>query len=244
MTNYPNHDSKSTNVKSDKNSTYSSKFQEILEFWGPLILAFSVITGIRNFIAEARYIPSGSMLPTLQINDRLIVEKVSLKKRSPRRGEVVVFNSPYSFDKVLISNRDESLPSEIECAFTSLPLINLFPWSIDKACHAYIKRVVAIEGDSVIVNSEGKLFVNTKLVDEPYVDNFCSISKENISNCISKEVKIPPRHVFVLGDNRANSWDGRYWPGNGLLPEEEILGRAVWRFWPFNRLGNINSLDY
>ena len=143
----------------------------------------------------------------------------------------------------MISKRNRPLPSSLKCAFTNFPLINFFPWSIDNACHAYIKRVVAIEGDIVFVNSEGNLFVNTELIEEPYVDNFCSSSKNNISNCIAKEVVIPPNHVFVLGDNRANSWDGRYWPENGLLPEEEIIGRAVWRFWPFDRIGKVNFSD-
>ena len=55
--------------------------------------------------------------------------------------------------------------------------------------------------------------------------------------------EVPSGHVLVLGDNRANSWDGRYWPENGLLPEGEILGRAIWRFWPFHRIGNINFAD-
>ena len=229
--------------ETDKNSNQNIRLLEVLEFWSPVIIAFSVITGIRTFIAEARYIPSGSMLPTLQINDRLIVEKISLRGRSPKRGEVVVFNSPYSFDEVLISKRNVPLPSALKCAFTNFPLINFLPWSIDNACHAYIKRVVAIGGDVVFVNSEGNLFVNTELIDEPYVDNFCTSSNNNFTNCIAKEIVIPPKHVFVLGDNRANSWDGRYWPQNGLLPEEEILGRAVWRFWPFNRVGNINLSD-
>ncbi len=243
MTNYSKEDSMKRDSETDKKSNKNIRLLEVLEFWSPVIIAFSVITGIRNFIAEARYIPSGSMLPTLQINDRLIVEKISLRGRSPKRGEVVVFNSPYSFDEVLISKRNSPLPSALKCAFTNFPLINFFPWSIDNACHAYIKRVVAIGGDVVFVNSEGNLFVNTELIDEPYVDNFCTSSKNNITNCIAKEIVIPPKHVFVLGDNRANSWDGRYWPQNGLLPEEEILGRALWRFWPLNRVGHINLAD-
>ena len=238
MTNYPKDKSNKLDMKFDENSKDGNRVLEVMEFWGPLILAFSIISGIRSFIAEARYIPSGSMLPTLQINDRLIVEKISLRERAPRRGEVVVFNSPYSFDEVLISKRKKPLPSQLKCALTNLPLINIFPWTTDNACHAYIKRVVAIEGDHVLVNSVGKLFVNTELIDEPYVGNFCITA-----TCISREIDIPPKHVFVLGDNRSNSWDGRYWPEDGLLPEQEILGRALWRFWPFHRVGNIHVTD-
>ncbi len=243
MTNYPKDDSMKTEKEDEGNLNHATRLSHIWESWGPVILAFLFISGVRAFIAEARYIPSGSMLPTLQINDRLIIEKLSLRNRSPKRGEVVVFNSPYSFDEVLIAKRPKPLPSAFECAVTNLPLINLFPWSIDEACHAYIKRVVAIEGDNLKVTSEGKIFVNSELIDEPYVNNSCGISKNIISNCVPKEIDIPAKHVFVLGDNRANSWDGRYWPENGLLPEGEILGRAIWRFWPFHRIGNINFAD-
>ena len=80
----------------------------------------------------------------------------------------------------------------------------------------------------------------SELMDELYVINFCAISENGLTNCKSLKVDVPNKHVFVLGDNRANSWDGRYWPENGLLPEEEILGRAIWRFWPFQRTGFIN----
>ena len=69
------------------------------------------------------------------------------------------------------------------------------------------------------------------------------MSEGDFDNCSSFNEKVPPNHVFVLGDNRANSWDGRYWPENGLLPENQILGRAVWRFWPFDRVGNVNFRD-
>jgi len=181
------------------------------------------------------------MLPTLQINDRLIIEKLSYRKRSPQRGEVVVFNSPHSFDKKLLALRRKPLPSAFKCSVLGFPLINLFSTIGDQACNAYIKRVVAIGGDSVLVNSSGEVFVNNKKIKEPYIRNLCSSSGINFSNCPFVKKDIPLNHVFVLGDNRSNSWDGRYWPENGLLPEAEIIGRAIWRFWPPSRISNIPS---
>jgi len=211
------------------------------DFWGPIAITFLLYAGIKNLVAEARYIPSGSMLPTLQINDRLIIEKLSYRNRSPQRGEVVVFNSPHSFDKTLLALRTKPLPSPFKCAVIGFPLVNLFSGVGDPACNAYIKRVVAIGGDSVLVNFRGEVFVNNKMIKEPYVRNFCSIKKVDRGNCRFVEKEIPLNHVFVLGDNRANSWDGRFWPENGLLPETEIIGRAVWRFWPLSRTSNITS---
>jgi len=77
--------------------------KSFLKEWGLLILLTFFVSSCRSFFAEPRYIPSGSMLPGLQINDRLIIEKFSLRNSLPKRGDIVVFNSPYSFDKKLIS---------------------------------------------------------------------------------------------------------------------------------------------
>ena len=215
------------------NDNLTLKFAKFLDFWAPIFVTFSLYAGINNFIAELRSIPSGSMLPTLQINDRLVIEKISYRRRSPQRGEVVVFNSPYSFNKELIS---APLPSGFKCAVLNFPVIHFFSGLTDRACHAYIKRVIAIGGDNVFINSEGRTVVNSELIEEPYVSNFCSTSQDGFNICRSQEITVPPRHVFVLGDNRPNSLDGRSW---GSLPESEILGRAVWRFWPLSRIGEL-----
>jgi signal peptidase I len=61
--------------------------------------------------------------------------------------------------------------------------------------------------------------------------------------CRSLNAVVPPHHVLTLGDNRANSWDGRFWPGGAFLPESEVIGRAFWRFWPLNTAGALGSAD-
>ncbi len=212
------------------------KLARFWDFWGPLFVTFSLYAGIKCFIAEARYIPSGSMLPTLQINDRLVVEKLSYLRRAPKHGDIVVFNSPYSFKKKLIAMRKAPLPSDFTCSVVNFPLLNFFSALVDPACHSYIKRVVAIGGDNVFINSEGRTFVNNELIEEPYVSNFCPASQDGLNICRSYELTVPLRHVFVLGDNRPNSLDSRSW---GSLPENEILGRAAWRFWPLKRIGGL-----
>ena len=221
-----------------RNKSENKQTSSFWDTWAPLILTFSLYTGLRSFVAEARYIPSGSMLPALQINDRLVIEKIILKSRPPRRGEIVVFNSPYTFDPLLRRSQRKSF---IKCLFLNFPLVSLVPGLSDPSCDAYIKRVVAISGDKVIVNLKGEVFINNKKVKESYVSNFCTLDANGFSSCKPLTKIVPRKHVLVLGDNRSNSWDGRFWPGTSFLPENEIIGRAVFRFWPFHR---ISSIDY
>ncbi|PSB29336.1 signal peptidase I [Stenomitos frigidus] len=156
------------------------------------VLAF----GIRTFVAEARYIPSGSMLPTLQINDRLIVDKLGYHFKNPQRGDVVVFSPTDTLEKQNFHD-------------------------------AFIKRVIGLPGDKVEVKG-GRVFINDKPLQENYIaDN---------PQYQYGPVTVPQDSYLVLGDNRNNSYDSHYW---GFVPRNHIIGRAIVRFWPMNRLGEI-----
>ncbi|HEY9668219.1 MAG TPA: signal peptidase I, partial [Coleofasciculaceae cyanobacterium] len=157
------------------------------------VLAF----GIRTFVAEARYIPSGSMLPTLQINDRLIIDKLTYEFRDPQRGDIVVF-----------SPTDELKRQNFKDAF--------------------IKRVIGLPGETVEVK-DGQVLINGQSIRERYI--------EDKPNYQFGPVKVPPDQYLVLGDNRNNSYDSHYW---GFVPRNNIIGRAVIRFWPLNRVGEIS----
>ena len=208
------------------------------DFWGPILFMLALYLGIRQFLVEARYIPSGSMKPGLQIQDRLLVEKLTYRTRSPKRGEIVVFNSPYAFDPAL---RPPQKPSPLLCALVNLPLLGLIPGFGDPACDAYIKRVIGVAGDQVVVDPKGTVRINGELLQEPYVNQLCPLNAQGMSPCRTLNVTVPEDSVLVLGDNRRNSWDSRFWPGSPFLPEQEILGRAVVRFWPLNRIGPLSD---
>jgi signal peptidase I len=170
-----------------------------------LILAF----GIRTFVAEARYIPTGSMEPTLQVDDRLVVDKVTYHFRDPARGDIVVFN------------HTKALKAQ---GFKD----------------AFIKRIVGLPGDQVEIKN-GSVFINNRLLEEPYVhgdETFVNTCPNGPSNpaFLATPQKVPAGHYLVLGDNRHNSLDGRCW---GLVASNDLVGRAVFRFWPFNHLGTF-----
>ena len=122
----------------------------------------------------------------------------------------------------------------------SFPPMSFIPGLRDQACDAYIKRVVALPGETVSVNKKGELIINNKLIPEPYVSYKCSTSL--FHKCGKFEnIKVPEDHFLVLGDNRSNSWDGRYWPGSKFLHKKEIIGKAYFRFWPLSQVGFFNK---
>lgn len=168
-----------------------------LEVCRTLGLSLILALGIRSFVAEARYIPTGSMLPTLQINDKLIIDKLSYKFQEPQRGDVVVFNPT------------EELRKQYKDAF--------------------IKRIVALPGETVEV-SNGRVYINDQPLNEDYI--------AEPPNYQWGPETVPLNHYLVLGDNRNNSYDSHYW---GFLPRENIIGRAIVRFWPPNRLGELHE---
>jgi signal peptidase I len=170
----------------------------VLEAVEILVIAVAIAFGIRTFVAEARYIPSGSMLPTLKIDDRLMVEKLTYHFRSPTRGDIVVFNPT---DRL------------IEQKFRD----------------AFIKRVVGTPGDKIEVR-EGKVFVNDQPLTEDYILEPPSRN--------SPPIIVPSDQYFVMGDNRNSSYDSRFW---GTVPRDRIIGKASFRFWPLNCLGELKD---
>jgi signal peptidase I len=207
-------------------------------FWRSVLLTLAAALAIRQFLLEARYIPSGSMLPGLQIQDRLLVEKLSYRNRLPRRGEIVVFHAPHHFDPTLVA---QNRVGPLGCLLVNLPFIGSLPSVQNPACDAYIKRVVGLPGERVAVDPRGRVRINGTPIVEPYVRNFCTVDRQGVGPCRTLDVTVPAGHVLVLGDNRANSWDGRFWPGGPFLPDSEIIGRAFWRFYPFNAMGGLGA---
>ena len=136
-----------------------------------------------------------------------------------------------------VDNSKFSVPFSLLITF---PLISWIPTLTDPACDAYIKRVIAVGGDRLFINENGAISLNGRSIDEPYVENFCSLKGE-FNLCRPVTTTIPKGHVFVLGDNRSNSWDSRFWPDGGFLPENEIIGKATWRFWPISRFGTLDK---
>jgi signal peptidase I len=163
--------------------------------WTKTILTAVLISMLlRTYVVEARWIPSESMVPTFQVGDRLLVEKISLKTGSFHRGDIVVFDAPQT------SGMTEAM----------------------------IKRIVGLPGDILRIQN-GVLYVNGTPLDEPYV---VEKAKYNFG-----PFTVPENDLFVMGDNRNNSFDSRYW---GPLSKDLVIGKAVIKFYPFHDIGLIN----
>jgi signal peptidase I len=167
--------------------------------WLSLVLWIAVALLLRWLVIEPRWIPSGSMLPTLELQDRILVEKVRPKlQQALPNGTIVVFHAP----PVLVAGGYDP-----------------------KA--ALIKRVVGQPGDQLEVR-DGQLLRNGEPVAEPWRDEPMDYRFGPFT--------VPQGQLLVLGDNRNASLDSHIW---GPLPREEVIGTAVFRYWPLNRLGPI-----
>ena len=195
----------------------STFFGVIREIGVLVVTALVIAVVIKTFVAQAFYIPSGSMLPQLKINDRVVVSKVSYRLHEPRRGDIVVFDAPGDE-----GDPDSALP--VRFVRTIVQSIGLAAPSTDE----YIKRVVALPGERVEAH-DGRVFVDGLELIEPYLPAGTSTSE-------FAAVVVPPETLWVLGDNRASSADSRIF---GPVPQSTVVGRAFVRVWP---LGHTSFL--
>jgi signal peptidase I len=191
-----------------------------------ILIAFGLAILIKTFLVQAFYIPSESMVPTLEVGDRVLVNKLIYRFREPRRGEVIVFVAEHNanvnenlFDKV-IRNIKESIgvaqPPDRD----------------------FIKRIIGLPGETVemrdavvtITTVDGKKLT----LSEPYV------AKEKDTTQFGP-TKVPPESYFVMGDNRPFSQDSRV---RGSFRRSDIIGKAFIRVWPPSRIGFMRTPKY
>jgi signal peptidase I len=176
---------------------------------------------IKTFFVQAFYIPSGSMENTLNVNDRILVEKVSYWFGEPQRGDIIVFKDPADW----LGEEGGSHPSN---ALTkALSFIGLYP----EGGHL-VKRVVGVGGDTVRCH-DGKVQVNGVNLDE---SSYVTLSEQACAGIWS--VDVPPNDLWVLGDNRENSADSRAHmgdPGGGFIPVDDVVGKVFVTVWPIDR---------
>ncbi len=189
-------------------------------FWKELpflvVVALVVAVVIKTFLIQAFYIPSASMRDTLVEGDRVMVNKLAYRFGDPHRGDVIVFDSPLvehhkseSFLGKVVRNVGEAL-------------------GLSTPESALIKRVIAVGGETIQIK-DNTVYIDDVPLDEPYLTRPVQMDAFG-------PLQVPEGYVFVMGDNRNQSEDGRVF---GPIAEKDIIGRAFVRVWPPGRWGGL-----
>lgn len=193
----------------------------------PILLVFALVLAllIKSFVVQAFFIPSSSMENTLEIGDKVLVNKLVYDFRPIHRGDIVVFNGAGSWDPVTVQHQAplSRLWGSISGLFGTAPGV-----------HDYIKRVIGVPGDHVACcNTRGQLTVNgVPLTEQSYLYPGNAPSTRRFS------ITVPQGRLWVMGDHRSVSYDSRGHmsdPGNGTIPENKVVGRAFLIVAPFSR---------
>jgi signal peptidase I len=183
-----------------------------------LLAALVVAVLIKTFLIQPFYIPSGSMIPTLLVDDRVLVSKVSYLWGEPERGDVIVFENPYA------PELDESFPESV--VRVTLEALGIRTSANDDL----IKRIIGLGGETIEI-AGGQLLIDGVPLDEPYLQVGAAMGNFGPRT-------LAPDELFMMGDNRNESSDGRVF---GPIPADDVIGKAVFRIWPLSRIGTIDG---
>jgi signal peptidase I len=203
----------------------------------PALIVVAVIVSlvIKTFVVQFFYIPSGSMENTLQIQDRVAVNKLPFITREIHRGDVVVFHDPATW---LPTWNDVAPQSMQQKAKSLLVDIGILP---NPAKQFLVKRVIGVGGDNVqCCSAKGNLIVNGKATNEPY------IFSGNAPSDMKFNVTVPKGKLWVMGDHRGASADSRYHQDDinkGFVPEKDVVGRVVAVIWPIKNAKLIERVN-
>jgi signal peptidase I len=195
---------------------------------GIIIISALILSAlVRAFLVQAFYVPSASMEDTLLVGDRIIASKITKTLSGVSRGEVVVFKDPGGW-----LDLPKPQPGGLRGAMrTGLTFIGLLPSDTGQDL---VKRAVAVAGDRIACcDVNGHIVLNGVPLVEDYV--------KGPTDQVEFDVVVPPKSIFVMGDNRGDSRDSRFHldVNNGAVPVDNAVGRVVLVLWPLNRLATL-----
>jgi signal peptidase I len=198
-----------------------------------VIVALAVSLVIKTFLVQFFFIPSGSMENTLQIQDRVAVNKIPFVSRNISRGDVVVFRDPANWLPEPYTAGENKVMAKIRAG---LETVGVLP---NPAKQYLVKRVIGVAGDHVICCAkDGKLTINGKSTDEPY------IFAGNKPSEMEFNVTVPEGKIWVMGDHRGSSADSRYHQedvNHGFVPVSKVTGRVYAIIWPLKHFALVPS---
>lgn len=219
--------------------------ESLIELVVIVVVALGLALLIQTLFVKPFRIPSESMVPTLEVGQRVLVNRVEGRFGEPERGDVVVFKPPAGAETNTCGVRDgdEYAPgkpyhgSDGNLIQGKMPCPKGTP---GKFTENFIKRVVGMPGDRLKI-LRGHVYINGKRQNEPFVnsdaESGCAAADTFASDCtFSEEITVPEGHFFMMGDNRNASADSRYW---GPVPSANIIGEAFATYWPPARIGGL-----
>jgi signal peptidase I len=201
----------------------------------PLLVVVALVVSllIKSLLVQFFYIPSGSMENTLQINDRVAVNKLPFFSDNIKRGDVVVFRDPDSWLPEANIDTQSTVKTKIR---DGLVLVGVLP---NPAKQFLVKRVIGVAGDRIVCCTDKKLTINGTPVDEPY------IFKGNNPSEMTFDITVDPGKIWVMGDHRSASSDSRFHQDDinkGQVPLSRVTGRVFGVIWPFNSAKLVPSI--
>ncbi len=204
-------------VFADPTAVQGKKSKKVLKevlSWLLVILAALVLGGlIRMFGVMLIQVNQSSMHPTCESGDKVIINKFCYLVGEPQRGDIIVFEKEHG---------------KYGAWFDALPL----PDTYNPGVVNYIKRVIGVAGDTVSFDGEGHVLLNGEILDEPYLGD----EVRTYAGAAGESITVPEGYIFVMGDNRSVSLDGRSF---GCTPVEDVKGKVFFRVTPFDRMGKV-----
>lgn len=210
-----------------KNIDWKSVAREVFEWVICFVIAYIIYLFINYFIGTISGVKQVSMFPTAKENERLLIQRPKIFKKEIERGDIITFEAPKD-----IGYYEEIDTNDIVAEYEEHKYFDAFMYhfvGIGKV--SYIKRVIGVAGDHIFINDEGEVFVNDEKINEPYLhEQFTPKTGEYV------DVTVPVGCVYVMGDNRQDSKDSRFF---GCIPISHVDGYVIGRIWPLNKIGKL-----
>ena len=209
----------------------NDRIKNILEWIYCIIIAVVIAILIKYFVGTPTIVKQTSMWPTLEQNDRLILNRLPRTfKKVLERGDIITFEAPSNNATGILATDIENPVAKYDNEPTSW--WGKFIYDVlEIGKESYIKRVIALPGEHVEIK-EGKVYINGEELDEPYLKDDVITEPTGVLN----DFIVPENTVFAMGDNREGSKDCRAF---GCIPLEKIESKVVIRFWPLNKFGKV-----
>ncbi|MGO9961058.1 MAG: signal peptidase I [Solirubrobacteraceae bacterium] len=186
-----------------------------------VVVALGLALAIQAFLVKPYEIPSASMEPTLTIGQRILVDRIGMHFSSPRIGDIMVFHPPAI--ETCADPREGAYASG-ETSSTACDVVQS-----KESTQTYVKRVVGLPGDKLSIR-DGHVYRNGTLERDSY-----TIPCDGAGDCnFPTTITVPPDDYYMMGDNRPDSLDSRFW---GPVPRQWLIGKAFLTYWPPDRIG-------